>query len=118
MVLAVGEFLWGRLDERTRRMTAALGGGVGGSQEELCGALSGGALVIGGRYGRVDPEADDEACYRRVCAFREGFRQVFGTTRCADIRASGYGSEGIWPCSTLVEQAAGILLDILTQDGV
>jgi C_GCAxxG_C_C family probable redox protein len=117
-MLAVGGWLWGQVDERTQRMAAALGGGIGGSQEELCGALSGGALVIGGRYGRVDPKDDDEACYRRVCAYRDRFRQAFGTTRCADIRASGYGSDGIWPCSSLVEQAAGILLDILTQESV
>jgi C_GCAxxG_C_C family probable redox protein len=113
----VGEFLWGEVEERIRRMTSALGGGVGGSQEELCGALSGGALVIGGQYGRVDPDADDEACNRRVCAYRDRFRQAFGTSRCADIRASGYGSDGVWPCSFLVEQAARILLDVLTQDG-
>jgi C_GCAxxG_C_C family probable redox protein len=117
-VLAVGEYLWGEVVAQIRRMTSGLGGGVGGSQEELCGALSGGVLVIGGQYGRVDPEDDDEACYRRVCAYRDRFRQAFGTTRCADIRAGGYGSDGIWPCSSLVEQAAHILLEILDQDSV
>ena len=117
-MLAVGEFSWGRVEKEIQRMTSGLGGGVGGSQEELCGALSGGVLVIGGRYGRVDPGDDDEECYRRVCAYRDRFRQAFGTTRCADIRATGYGSDGIWPCSFLVEQAARILLDVLDQDGV
>lgn len=116
-MLAVGEFLWGEVDGPIRRMTTALGGGVGGSQEELCGALSGGVLVIGGRYGRVDPDADDEECNRRVCIYRDRFLQAFGTTRCADIRAGGYGSDGIWPCSALVEQAARILLEILDRDG-
>ena len=117
-MLAVGEFLWGQVEEQIQRMTSGLAGGVGCSHEELCGALSGGALVIGSRYGRVDPEADDEECNRRVCAYRDRFRQEFGTTRCAELRESGYGSEGVWPCSSLVEQAARILLDVLAQDSV
>jgi len=117
-VLAVGEHLWGQVDDRIRRMTSALAGGVGGSLEELCGALSGGSLLIGGLYGRVDLGEDDEECYRRVCAYRDRFRRAFGTTRCCDIRASGYGSEGIWPCSSLVESAARILLGVLAEERV
>jgi C_GCAxxG_C_C family probable redox protein len=117
-VLAVGEHLWGQVDERIQRMASGLAGGVGCSLEELCGALSGGALIIGSRYGRVDPVADDEECNRRVCAYRDRFRQAFGTTRCSDIRASGYGSEGIWPCSALVQQAAHILLGVLAEERV
>lgn len=117
-MLAVGGQVWGQVDERIQRMTSALAGGVGCSQEELCGALSGGALVIGSLYGRVDPDADDEECNRWVCAYRQRFQQAFGATRCADIRASGYGSDGLWPCSALVEQAARILLELLAQDGV
>jgi C_GCAxxG_C_C family probable redox protein len=115
-VLAVGEHLWGLVDDRIRRMTSALAGGVGCSLEELCGALSGGTLVIGSLYGRANPGDDDEECNRRVCAYRDRFRQAFGTTRCYDIRASGYGSDGIWPCSSLVEQAARILLGVLSED--
>ena len=44
-MLAVGEHLWGEVDGRIRRMTSGLAGGVGCSYEELCGALSGGALA-------------------------------------------------------------------------
>ncbi len=117
-MLAVGEHLWGQVDDRIQRMASGLAGGVGCSLEELCGALSGGALVIGGLYGRMDPDADDEECNRRVCAFRERFRRAFGTTRCSEIRARGYGSEGVWPCSTLVHQAARILLGVLGEEHV
>jgi hypothetical protein len=38
-----------------------------------------------------------------------------GTSRCFDLRESGFGSEGKWPCSTLVERAAGILLEVLAE---
>jgi len=109
-VLAVGEHLWGQVDERILRMTSGLGGGVGGSQEELCGALSGGTLIIGGLYGRTGPDEDDSECNRLVCVYRERFLEAFGTSRCRELRESGYGSDGQWPCSTAVERAVRILL--------
>ena len=114
-MLAVGEHLWGGVDERVLRMSSGLAGGVGCSHEELCGALSGGALLIGGVYGRTSPEQDDTECNRLVCAYRDRFSNEFGLTRCADLRESGFGDEGKWPCSTLVERAAGILLDLLAE---
>jgi C_GCAxxG_C_C family probable redox protein len=116
-VLAVGEHLWGGVDEMVLRMSTGLAGGMGCSHEELCGALSGGAMLIGGVSGRTVPEQDDADCNRLVCAYRDRFAGEFGTTRCFDLRESGYGSEGEWPCSTLVERAAGILLEILAEDG-
>ena len=112
-MLAVGEHLWGEVDDRTRRMTSGLAGGLGCSYEELCGALSGGALLIGAQYGRTSADEDDEACNLRICRYRERFVQEFGTSRCFDIRQSGYGSDGQWPCSVLVERATRILWDVM-----
>jgi C_GCAxxG_C_C family probable redox protein len=114
-VLAVGEHLWGQVDSQIRRMTSGLAGGVGCGHQELCGALSGGTLIIGSLYGRTSADEDDSECNRRVCAYREQFLRHFGTTRCQDIRDSGYGSDGQWPCSTLVEQAALILWRVLDE---
>jgi C_GCAxxG_C_C family probable redox protein len=114
-VLAVGEHLWGQVDDRTRRMTTALGGGVGGTEQELCGALSGGALIIGALHGRASVDEEDTECYRRMSLYRDRFLAHFGTTRCTDLRASGYGSEGQWPCSSLVEQATRILWQVLSE---
>jgi C_GCAxxG_C_C family probable redox protein len=114
-VLAVGEHLWGDVDDTIRRMTTGLGGGVGGSQQELCGTVSGGALLIGALYGRASVDEDEEECYRRVCLYRDRFIAHFGTTRCLDLRESGYGSEGKWPCSLLVEQATRMLWEVLSE---
>lgn len=115
MILAVGEELWGEVDDRTRRMATGLAGGFGCSHQEICGALSGGTLIIGALYGRTSADQDDSECNRRTCAYRERFLHQFGTTRCQDIRDSGYGSEGQWPCSTLVEQATRILWQVLNE---
>jgi len=114
-VLAVGEHLWGEVDDRLRRISTGLAGGLGCSHEELCGALSGGVLLVGAIYGRTTPGEDDAECNRRVVRYRERFLQQFGTTRCADLRASGYGSDGQWPCSLLVERATRILCQVLAE---
>ena len=110
-MLAVGEHLLGWLDDRTRRMACALGGGIGGSHQEACGALTGGVLVLGALYARSSPDQEDTELYGRVSAFREQFLAEFGFTRCAELQASGFGSDGTQPCSVLVERAAQILLD-------
>jgi len=110
-VLAVGEHLWGEVDERTLRISSALAGGLGCSHEEMCGALSGGSLLLGSLYGRSDPAQDDDEFQSRVRAYRDRFLEAFGETRCGALRAGSYGPEGKWPCSTLVERATRLLLD-------
>ncbi len=113
-MLAVGEHLWGEVDDRALRMTTGLAGGLGCSFEEVCGTLSGGTLLISALHGRTTPDGDDSECNRRVILYRERFLQRFGTTRCFDLRESGYGSDGQWPCSLLVERATRILWKVLT----
>ena len=112
-MLAVGEYLLGEVEDRVLRMTTAMGGGVGLTLQELCGALSGGVLLIGAIHGRTSPQEDDSTCAHLAAKYRERFLRSFGTTKCQEIRESGYGSDGKWPCSELVERAAGILLEVL-----
>jgi C_GCAxxG_C_C family probable redox protein len=101
------------VDDRIRRMSTGLAGGLGCSHQELCGALSGGILIISAVYGRTSPDEDDSECNRRVSDYRLRFLQQFGTTCCLDLRASGYGSDGQWPCSLLVERATRLLCEVL-----
>jgi hypothetical protein len=55
-VLAVGEHLLGEIDAgHMCQLACAFGGGVGLSRQEMCGALSGGVLLIGLLYGRTHP---------------------------------------------------------------
>ena len=86
---------------------------MGGTHKELCGALSGGALIIGAIHGRVRSDKDDGHCRSLVARYRERFAQEFGPTCCQELRDSGYGSDGTTPCSVLVERAARILLETL-----
>ncbi len=112
-MLAVGEYLLGYVDDWVQRMTTGLAGGVGGSHQEMCGALSGGVLLIGAMHGRTRSDEDDNQCRKLATEYRERFAQELGATLCCDLRANGYGSGGTQPCSALVERAARILLDVL-----
>lgn len=63
------------------------GGGMGGTHEELCGAVSGGLLVLGLLYPHTkgtDREGKREI-YRLAKEFRERFGKRFGHTRCGDL---------------------------------
>jgi len=52
VVLAVGERELGTISPEIIKITSAFGGGLAGTRQELCGALSAGAIVIGLLYGR------------------------------------------------------------------
>lgn len=65
----------------------AFGGGVGGSHQELCGAVSGALLVLGALFPHTQGE-DLEAkrtIYRLAKEFRRRFSEVFGLTRCGEL---------------------------------
>ena len=85
-MLAVGGHVLGELDPQWVRMSTGLGGGLGGSREEMCGALSGGVLVIGGALGRATLDEDDEPAYALSVRFRARFLSELGSTQCAPLR--------------------------------
>jgi len=68
-MLAVGEYLLGYVDDWVQRMTTGLAGGVGGSHQEMCGALSGGVLLIGAMHGRTRSDEDDSQCRKLAVEF-------------------------------------------------
>ena len=85
----VGAFqdLLGMDEKQAMAMAGGFGGGVGGSHAELCGAVSGGVLVLG----LLTPHTDsaDKEGKRRIYAvakeFRSRFDAVFGLTRCGEL---------------------------------
>ena len=57
--------------------TGAFGGGVGGSHEELCGAVSGGLLVLGLLYPHT--QAENRDAKKKIFGLAKQFRQRFLT---------------------------------------
>jgi len=94
-------------------MATGLAGGVGDTQQEMCGALSGGVLVIGGLLGRTSLDEDDWPAFDLATRYRERFLAEFGCTQCSRLRNEVvYAPGGPGSCGALVEQAAVVLLEL------
>ncbi len=106
-----------QLDESTvLKMASSFGGGVG-HMKEICGVVSGMALIAGLLYGDIDPgvKTTKDAHYERVQTFALKFKDEFGSLICRDLldRADKnpnteepYASR---PCLVYVENATEIL---------
>lgn len=64
-------------------MLSGFGGGVGGTRDNLCGAIAGGVAAIGLAHGRRNPpEGSRERAYEVSREFVCRFRTAFGQTVC------------------------------------
>jgi C_GCAxxG_C_C family probable redox protein len=115
MLLAVGGHILGDLGPLATRMAAGLAGGVGSTHQEMCGALSGGVLVIGGLLGRERLSEDDEPALSVTAGYRARFLEELGDTQCARLRELVDAPGGLGSCAELVERAAVILLELLAE---
>lgn len=114
-------------DEKTlRRMASSFGGGIG-QLKEVCGAVSGMALILGLLYGDFDLDNKDQkhAHYDLVQKLALEFKEKHGSLLCRDLLEKAdnlpaydesvpepYASR---PCLGLVMNAAGILDAYLKQ---
>ena len=114
-MLAVGEHVLGAVDPQWMRMTTGLAGGVGGTYEDVCGALSGGVMVIGAASGRSSPDESYDPALKLAARYRERFSSEIGHTRCGVLREIVKAPDGSVSCAGLVEQAATILLELFDQ---
>lgn len=109
------------------RVASGLGGGVG-RQGEVCGALTGGVLVVGLVHGRDRAEEQEakEVVHAKAGQFVRGFAEVNGALRCRDITGLDVtGEEGMREyyarnlqeerCSAVVGNAVHLLLGLLAE---
>ena len=77
-------------------VSVGFGGGMGGSHQEVCGAISGGVMALSILYPHV--EENDAATKRRIYSitqeFRTRFRERFGQTVCGDLLATKVDAGG------------------------
>lgn len=119
--------LTGGEPERLLAAAGGFGGGVGGSHAELCGAVSGGLLVLGLLFPHT--RGEDREAKRQIYAlakqFRQRFFETFGSTRCGDLLRARPGVSdqtraarrlGITAhCDIMVVTAVEMLEDLLQQ---
>lgn len=119
------------LDETTaKRISAGLGGGVG-RMREVCGAVSGSAMVIGSLCAATQgsDSQSKQRNYELVQLFAERFKERNGTVICRELlslnaqdkisptpesRTAQYYKKR--PCLKLVEDAAEILCEIIEEN--
>jgi C_GCAxxG_C_C family probable redox protein len=114
-LISVGTYLFEGVEDGLRRLTTGLAGGVGGTHEEMCGALVGGILIIGAMYGRARPTEDDQPAYRLSVHYRNKFIEQMGGAKCHQLREMGYGSGGHTPCGVLVGRAIPIFFEAVRE---
>lgn len=119
----------GLSEEFSARMAVSFGGGLG-RLREVCGAVSGMALVAGLLYGSPDPNdaAAKRAHYQRVQLLAQRFREKTGSIICREIlknppadpvpspRTPEYYADR--PCARMVMLAASILDDYIAEHPV
>ena len=126
-VLCAFQDITGLDRETAMRLSSSFGGGVA-RMREVCGAISGGAMVLGLVRGPADPtdQAAKAAHYRLVQTFAERFKEQNGSIICREL-LGGVGTPGREPeqrtqsyyqkrpCPLLVAQAAQILDELLSE---
>ena len=109
------------------RIGSGLGGGVG-RQGEVCGALTGGVLIVGlvhGRDGAEEKETKD-AAHAKAGELVRRFVEVNGAARCRDLIGLDVSTdEGVQEysarnlleerCSGIVSNAVRVVLELLAE---
>lgn len=116
VLLAVGGHVLGNLDPRSVRMATGFAGGAGDTQQEMCGAFSAGVMLIGALYGRNSLEEDDLPAQQLATRYRERFATELGTTHCGTLYDQVHAPGRPGSCSSVVEYAASILLELLAEE--
>lgn len=109
------------------RIASGLGGGVG-SQGELCGTLTGGALTIGLLHGRdrADEAEKKAAVTAKTAEFVRRFAEVNGAVCCRDLLGVELNTEAgaqafqdqnmkVKRCSVVMKNAVQVLLELLDE---
>jgi C_GCAxxG_C_C family probable redox protein len=121
--LAVHAFIDTDVPARAVAMLSGLGGGVGGTRDDICGAVTGGVAALGLIHGRPSPpEGDRERAYVVARDFVSRFRTAFGVTGCCDLvgdllREGTADAEELRKarCARFTRQAVRLCLETLVQ---
>ena len=129
-VFTAFSYRFGIDEETAKKISAGLGGGVG-RMREVCGAVSGAAMVIGSVCSATEGKDSDskQKNYELVQAFADRFIKRNGTVICRELlgleekmentakpdsRTAEYYKKR--PCDELVGDAAEILAEIIKEN--
>jgi len=110
------------LDERTAKLISSTFGGGMGRLRQKCGAVTGGFMVLGLKYGNVDPKDMETklAAYKRVRDLNSLVEEIHGTSNCFELLKK-FASEAEVEqrkhhkiiCRKVVGDVAGLVFDMI-----
>jgi C_GCAxxG_C_C family probable redox protein len=108
------------------KIATGFGGGIG-RRGSLCGALTASVMVLGMKFGRVEPDDQDrkEKVYELGYRFWDRFEKELGSCYCYDLiechlddaedRQRWSAAGGMEKCGAIVERTSGLLFDFLEE---
>lgn len=104
-------------DQNENIVKAASGfcGGIGGSHEEICGALSGAILAIGFLYGRSNPNEDNDNIKFISSELLNCFKKKYHTTKCSRILETIGEQKNGEKCCELTANTSKLVLKLIDQ---
>ena len=108
--------LAGRTPEEVLPLLGGFGGGIGGSHEEVCGAVSGAVLILSlcFPFSESGDQAAKRNLYRIAGEYRKRFAGVFGHSRCGDLLQARPGVTENTPAAGRLGAAAHCDILIIT----
>lgn len=97
------------------RLASGLCGGMGGSHQECCGALTGAILAIGLLYGRSRQDDSNAFAKELAARLREEFLRRNGSSRCQDLLDRFGVQQNGHRCRELTADTAELLAEILSR---
>lgn len=111
-------------------VSGGFGGGLGGSHEELCGAMSGAVMALSILYPHTEANSPEtkRRIYQITKDFQTRFKERFGRTRCGELLAEKITVDDRLPaarregirghCAVLIVTAVEIVEEMLREAGV
>ena len=113
------------LDEHTAKLISSTFGGGMGRLRQKCGAVTGGFMVLGLRYGNTDPKDMETklSAYRKVRELNKQVEDIYGTSNCFELlKKHATGSEVEERkhhkiiCRKVVGDTVGLVYDLIKTD--
>lgn len=115
------------LNEETAKLISSTFGGGMGRLRQKCGAVTGGFMVLGLRFGNTDPKdmVTKTAAYTKVRALNQQVEEMHGTSNCFEILKKHASEADVADrrhhkiiCRKVVGDVTGLVYDMITTDNL
>ena len=97
------------------KASSGFGGGIAGTTTELCGAFTGGVLVLGALLGRDKGLEDLKDCGLLIKELKKRFLEKFGNLNCEAIIKGFDEAQKPFMCAKITAKSAEMVVDLLRE---